>query len=64
VLWDLPPYPELYAARLATGCPVPLPYLLLANSLAGIRRRLPPGLVRSDRQPVDPPEVVEAWFAE
>jgi hypothetical protein len=25
--------------------------------------QLPPGLVRSERQPVDPPEVVEIWFA-
>jgi hypothetical protein len=42
----------------------PSPYLLLADSLAGIRDQLPPGLVRSERMPGDPPEVVEIWFAE
>ena len=62
VLWDLPAYPERFAARLATNGPSP--YLLLADTLAGIRELLPPGLVRSERRPVDPPEVVEIWFAE
>jgi hypothetical protein len=62
VLWDLPAYPERFAARLATNGPSP--YLLLADTLAGIRKLLPSGLVRSERQPVDPPEVVEIWFAE
>jgi hypothetical protein len=41
----------------------PLPYQLLADTLAGIRAMLPPGLVRSERMPADPPEVVEIWFA-
>src|SRR4051794_622602 len=61
VLWDLPAYPERYAARLVTNGPSP--YLLLARTLAGIRELLPSGLVRSERQPADPPEVVEVWFA-
>ena len=61
VLWDLPAYPERYAARLATKGM--LPYLLLADTLAGVRAMLPPGLVRSERMPADPPEVVEVWFA-
>ena len=61
VLWDLPAYPERYAARLATNGT--LPYLLLADTLAGVRAMLPPGLVRSERMPADPPEVVEIWFA-
>jgi hypothetical protein len=62
-LWDLPAYPKRYAARLATsGSPAP-PYLLLADTLAGIRAMLPPGLVQSERMPVDPPDVVEIWFA-
>jgi hypothetical protein len=64
VLWDLPAYPERYAARLATSGQAPSPYLLLADTLAGIRAMLPPRLVRSERMPVDPPEVVEIWFAE
>jgi hypothetical protein len=58
VLWDLPTYPERFAARLATGCQA-LSYLLLADTLAGIQERLPPGLVRSERQSGDPSEVVE-----
>jgi len=56
VLWDLPAYPERYAARLATSNPSPSPYLLLADTLACIQAMLPPGLVRSERQPADPPE--------
>src|SRR5690242_4180040 len=63
VLWDLPAYPERYAARLVTGSPAPSPYLLLADTLAGIQEMLPPGLVRSERMPSDPPEVAEIWFA-
>ena len=38
-------------------------HLLLAETLGGIQTQLPPGLMRSERQPVDPPEVVEIWFA-
>ena len=63
VLWDLPAYPERYAARLATNDPAPSPYLLLADTLAGVQVQLPPGLIWSERRPVDPPEVVEIWFA-
>jgi hypothetical protein len=63
VLWDLPAYPERFAARLVTSGAMPSPYLLLADSLAGIRDQLPPGLVRSEQMPVDPPEVVKIWFA-
>ena len=40
VLWDLPAYPERFAARLATTGSSP--YLLLADTLAGIRELLPP----------------------
>ena len=36
VLWDLPAYPERYAARLATSGAVSSPYLLLADSLARV----------------------------
>jgi hypothetical protein len=61
VLWDLPAYPDRFAARLATNAPSP--YLLLANTLAGIREMLPPDMVRSERMPADPPQVVELWFA-
>jgi hypothetical protein len=63
VLWDLPAYPERFATRLVTSGAMPSPYLLLADSLAGIQEQLPAGLTRSERMPVDPPEVVEIWFA-
>jgi hypothetical protein len=63
VMWDLPAHPNRYAARLVTSGQAPSPYLLLADTLADIQELLPPGLVRSQRMPVDPPEVVEIWFA-
>src|SRR3954453_1037981 len=63
VMWDLPAYPERYAARMATSGAMPSPYLLLADSLAGIRDQLPADLTRSERMPGDPPEGVEVWFA-
>src|SRR4051794_34719610 len=53
VLWDLPAYPERYAAQLVTSGAMPSPYVLLADTLGGIRDQLPPGLVRSERMPVD-----------
>jgi hypothetical protein len=46
-----------------TSGQAPSSYLLLADMLAGIQAMLPPGLVRSERMPADPPEVVEIWFA-
>src|SRR6185312_7324064 len=58
VLWDLPAYPERYAAGLATSGSPPAPYLLLADTLAGIRAMLPPGMKQSERMPADLPEVV------
>ena len=54
----------IISRRVLTSGPVPSPYLLLADTLTGIRAMLPPGLVRSERMPADPPEVVEIWFAE
>jgi len=62
VLWDLPAWRERYAVRLATNGMAP--YVLLAEALADIQEMLPPGLVRSERMPGDPPEVVKIWFAE
>jgi hypothetical protein len=58
---DPPEYPEKFVARLVTGAPTP--YVMIADALADIHAALPPNLVRTDRQPVDPPEVVEIWFA-
>ena len=47
-------------ARLLTNAPTP--YVLLADTLGGLHAQLPPGVMWSDRQPGDPPEVVEIWF--
>jgi hypothetical protein len=55
------PQPGAFLARLATQAPTP--YILLADTLAGLHAQLPPGLARSERQPADPPDLVEIWFA-
>ncbi|HJS87527.1 MAG TPA: hypothetical protein VJ779_18895 [Acetobacteraceae bacterium] len=57
---DPPEYPDKVTARLVTDAPSP--YVLLADTLAEIHAQLPPHLVRTGRQPADPPEVVEIWF--
>ena len=64
VMFDLPAYPERYAARLVTSGNPPFPYLLLADTLASIREILPPGLERSERHAGDPPEIVEMWLTD
>jgi hypothetical protein len=53
-------YPGEFVARLMTS--EPTPYVMLADTLAGLQAQLPAGLTRTDRQPADPPEVVEVWF--
>jgi hypothetical protein len=53
-------YPGEFVARLTTS--EPTPYVMLADTLAGLQAQLPTGLTRTDRQPADPPEVVEVWF--
>lgn len=55
------PAPGAFIARLVTDTPTP--YVLLASTLAEIHAQLPSGLVRSDRQPAEPPDLVEIWFA-
>jgi hypothetical protein len=40
------------------------PYVLVADTLAEIHAALAPNLVSKDRQPANPPEVVEIWFAD
>jgi hypothetical protein len=52
--------PGAFVARLVTDGATP--YVLLADTLAGLRDQLPPGLTRTDRQPADSPEIVEVWF--
>jgi hypothetical protein len=61
VMWDAPGYPNQVIARLATKRLSP--YVLVADTLAGVQEQLPSGLVRAEQQPADPPEVVEIWFA-
>ena len=61
VMRDPPEYPDKVVARLVTEAPAP--YVLVANTLAEIHAQLPPHLVHAGRQPADPPEVVEIWFA-
>ncbi len=61
VMRGLPAYPGKLVARLVTEGQTA--YVLIADSLSEIVRQLPPGLERSERQPSDPPEVVEIWFS-
>ena len=49
-----------FVARLMTDGPTS--YVMLADTLAGLQAQLPTGLARADRQPADPPEIVEVWF--
>jgi hypothetical protein len=60
VMRDPPDHPGAFVAHLMTDAPTR--YVLLGHTLAEVRVQLPPGLVRSQRQPSDPPEVVELWF--
>jgi hypothetical protein len=62
IMQNLPVFPGAFVARLVTDAPTP--YILLGHTLAEVQVQLPPGLVRSGRQPSDPPAVVEVWFPE
>ena len=53
-------YPGKVIARLVTWKPTP--YVLMADTVAELQAQLPAGLVRSNRQPSDPPDVLEIWF--
>jgi hypothetical protein len=54
------PRPGEFIARLAAATPTP--YVLRAATLMELRAQLPAGLMRSERQPADPPDLVEIWF--
>lgn len=54
-------YPGEFVARLVTDAPTP--YILLADTLAGLQDQLPIDVKHADRRPADPPEVVEIWLA-
>ena len=62
VLRDPPDFPDRFVARLVTSARH-TNYVLIADSLAELQAMLPPHLVRSERQPAEPPEVVEIWFS-
>src|SRR3954467_8505403 len=51
-------YRGRFVGRLVTKAPT----VLLADTLGELHAQLPPGTRWSDRQPADPPEVVEVWF--
>jgi hypothetical protein len=55
------PEPGAFIARLVTDAPTS--YVLWADNLAEIHAQLPPGLVRSERQLAEPPDLIEIWFA-
>jgi hypothetical protein len=55
------PEPGMFIARLVTDAPTC--YVLRADSLAEIHAHLPSGLLRSERQLTEPPDLVEIWFA-
>jgi hypothetical protein len=52
---------EVVARPMASGRG-PLPYVLVAGSLAELRAMMPAGLTRSERQPADPLGVIEIWM--
>ena len=58
VVQNPPEHPGKVMARLLSGHPSP--YVLLDDTLAGLRTQLPPGLTR---QSAEPPGAVELWFA-
>jgi hypothetical protein len=60
VMRDHPDYPGELIARFVADAPTP--YVLVSDTLAGLHAQLPIGLVRSEHQPSDPPEVVEVWL--
>jgi hypothetical protein len=61
ILYDPPEHPGKFVARLATSHPII--YVMQADTLGELQAMRPPGLTRSDRQPGDPPVVVEIWFS-
>ena len=61
IVHDQVDYPNDLVARLVTDQFTP--YVLVADTLGALHAQLPPGLIRSERQPSDPREIVETWVA-
>jgi hypothetical protein len=67
VIYDRPlDYPHCAVARLwhatADGRAVAKRDTIIAPNVEAVRRELPPGLFRLDRQPSDDPCIVETWL--
>jgi hypothetical protein len=61
IIRDEADFPGKVLAQLITA--VPTTYALVADTLAELRDQLPPNPELSKRQPSDPPEIFETWFA-
>ena len=55
-------HPGAVVGRFATTTALSV-YVMVAGDAAEMRAMLPPGLIRSERQPDDPEGVVEIWFS-
>jgi hypothetical protein len=60
VFRDEPDFPGKVIARFAIDTPTTP--VLVADTLAGLRAMLPPGLTVTERRAADPLELVEMWF--
>lgn len=57
-------YPGRYVARMFVTLPESKPtrFVLLHDTLEGLRELLPPGLLRIHRDPSDDPVILEVWL--
>lgn len=58
-------YPQQYVARLweiRAGCVLPTADVMMADTLAEIRKSIPVGLFRTERFSDDDPCIVEVWI--
>ena len=54
------PGPDAFTAGLVIS--LPTLYVLVGATLEELREPLPSRLTHSERQPADPPDLVEVWF--
>lgn len=66
VVYDHPAdAPDTFVARrwdVTAGDPTATSYLFTADTLEDLRAKLPLGLTRLDRSPLDDPVIVETWL--
>jgi hypothetical protein len=61
IVYDSPSdFPGKFVAR-RFQVKTPTPDVLVADTLEGLRKLLPQGLVRLERTPHDQPHIVEVW---